>query len=443
MSEITKEMWDELNNKYEMVRFSEEIYRTALSLTDHTVTVVDIPGRSLSQIYNEGDWTGIASTMENVPESIIETGIIHPDDCDGYREFYNKIYSGVPLTQFTMRVMEEHRGWVWFTMYAKTIFDENGKPLRAVCFSDDISVEKNLEQKYEQYKNAVSADADFIWEANLTKNQMISQDTTYGSVLNDKQYSIYDEICEKAASNFPDTVLGETFKSIYSRESLINSFLSAKREVSFEYPFDSGDGRGTRWTHATAHLMTNGVGDIVAIICANDITDMKKEQELLKHQAEKDSLTGLYNRITFEKKASEILMNEKEAIHAFLMIDLDDFKRINDSYGHAFGDTVLRTTAEIMTNSFRSSDIIGRAGGDEFMIFMKNIEDSSTVKTRAEGFMNAFKKVCIDKNFPSVVTFSIGGSISTSESEFKDMYLRADSALYKSKELGKNRFHMD
>lgn len=443
MSEITQQMWDELNEKYEQLRLHEEMYRVAMSLTDHTISVVDIPNRSLNQIYNEGDWTGIAATMEDAPESIIATGIIHPDDCDGYRSFYQDIYSGKPKGEFTMRVMEENRGWVWFTMYYKTVFDEAGKPVRAICFSDDITIEKMAEQRYINYKNTVTSDAEYVWEANITQDTLIDGDTSTSAVFGDETFTTYTELTERATDIITDPVLRAQAKQLFSRKSLLNAYSEAKRELALEYPSFVGIGEGIHWMRATAHIMVNSVSDIIAIFCVNDITETHNRIQSLERQAERDALTGLYNRSSFEKRATNILNDYPEKLHGFMMIDIDNFKSCNDTYGHAFGDSVLQMFANVSQSVFRNSDLLGRVGGDEFMVVMQNAGSIDIVLQRAKDLQMKFKAAAEALNVPLNITLSIGISLSECNDDYQNLYLKADSLMYTSKKTGKNRINVE
>lgn len=449
MAEITQEMWDELqadydalSEAYEELRKNEEMYRVAVGLTNHTITVVDIESHTLNQIYNEGDFTGIAVSMPDVPESVISTGIIHPEDCEGYRQFYRDIYGGVPHGSFTVRVMEENRGWVWFTMYYQSVFDGKGKPLRAICFSDDITSQKTVEEKFTQYKNAVTAGAEFVWEINLTRDTIISNDQNTDEVIGDLDYSTYTELADAALLRVTDPVLREEVMDSFSREALKESYKNGRREVSMEYPFiyaeDTENGEA-RWMRLTAYLTLNNVGDTVAIFCSNDITDSHERIKKLEKLAEHDALTGLYNRFSFERRAKHIITDMAEDMHAFLMIDIDNFKLCNDTYGHSFGDQVLQMFAKVAKHVFRSSDLIGRVGGDEFMVVMSCVDSREIVLKRAKELKEAFCEEGEHMHLPPSVSLSIGITFTQSEGNYKKIYMSADELMYRAKKEGKDR----
>lgn len=439
MSNITQEMWDELNSKYKQLQLNEEMYRVAIGLTDHTITVVDIPNRTLNQIYNEGDWTGVSVSMPNAPESIIEAGVIHPEDVEGYRDFYKKIYSGVPNGEYTMRSKEENRGWVWFRMIYQTVFDDSGNPLRAICFSDDITIQKKAELQYKQYKDIVSSDSDFVWEANLSLDIMISEDRLYDDIFDHNSRQTYTELTQIAFSMVADETQMAQVMNVFSRDNLINAYNNAKREVSIDYQFDNQDGKGPRWHHAIAYLTTNIKEEIIVIICVSDVSERYNKLEELENRAEHDQLTGLYNRATLLSKAEKIIKEYPDDKHGFIIFDIDNFKTCNDTFGHSYGDDILCIVADTMRETFRSTDILCRLGGDEFVIFMQNAGTRENVVSRSQYLQDKLARISEERNLKFKITISVGASITQSVENMKQIYLRGDEALYMSKNAGKNR----
>lgn len=172
-----------------------------------------------------------------------------------------------------------------------------------------------------------------------------------------------------------------------------------------------------------------------------DITKERKQIEKLQYIAEKDALTGIYNRAETEKQIKEYFEQNLDAMGALFMIDTDNFKQINDTEGHMIGDIVLTEMASGMKKIMRDSDVVGRIGGDEFAIFMKNISSTKDAEKKAEELLYMFRHL-FQKDKSSVkVTCSIGISIYPKDGNtFKEMYTRADKALYQAKNLGKNNY---
>ncbi|MGI6425406.1 MAG: diguanylate cyclase [Tepidanaerobacteraceae bacterium] len=174
-----------------------------------------------------------------------------------------------------------------------------------------------------------------------------------------------------------------------------------------------------------------------------DITEKKKVQEKLTVLATTDSLSGLYNRAEFMKLAQRELSWAK--IHnkklSLLMIDLDHFKTINDTFGHAAGDEVIRQMGKMIMTNFRKTDFAGRLGGEEFAVLLKDAS-LDEAKGAAKKFLDTVssKKVIYEEQEISI-TVSIGVAAINSEnniSNIEDVLKQADDALYKAKAKGRN-----
>ena len=174
-----------------------------------------------------------------------------------------------------------------------------------------------------------------------------------------------------------------------------------------------------------------------------DITESKNNEENLKYQAYFDQLTAIPNRRLFSDRAENALNQAKRSNEglAIIFIDLDEFKEINDTYGHETGDIFLKAVAQRFINSARKSDTVSRLGGDEFTILMPRIKNAKDAANLAERILNTNKEaITINKNhlFPKT---SIGISVYPEDGETIEMLLsKADKAMYIAKNLGKNRY---
>jgi len=173
-----------------------------------------------------------------------------------------------------------------------------------------------------------------------------------------------------------------------------------------------------------------------------DIDKEKREAQSLLFKAQRDSLTNLYNKGTTNQLIEDYIHNEgKDGNHAFFIIDIDDFKSINDNLGHLVGDTVLSNISSKISTIFRDDDVVGRIGGDEFIVFLKNISSEELIRKKGDDLTQAFKESFTgDDN-----TYKVSGSIGIAKyphhgTNFKDLYTNADKALYGSKNGGKDRY---
>lgn len=180
----------------------------------------------------------------------------------------------------------------------------------------------------------------------------------------------------------------------------------------------------------------------VAIVVGNilDRKIGKVKSERLHHLAETDQLTGLFNKVTTEKKIKEFMAENPETQSLLFVLDIDNFKKINDTMGHVFGDEVLRTIGQRIRMEFRSSDIIGRAGGDEFIILLKGLKDDSIIVKEAKKVETFFKDFKVGNYVKYSATASIGCAVFPRDADnFESLYKAADQALYTAKQRGKNQ----
>lgn len=163
-----------------------------------------------------------------------------------------------------------------------------------------------------------------------------------------------------------------------------------------------------------------------------------KEQERLKGKTQIDEMTNLYNKVTVEKLVTDALQDHKGPTYAMLMVDIDNFKAINDTYGHKMGDHVICVIASVLSSYFSKEDIVGRIGGDEFVVLLQNFTSKSEVYQRVQEILWRIR----DKDqlsIPEGVSVSIGLTFSNGlEKSYETMREKADDALYNAKKEGKN-----
>jgi diguanylate cyclase (GGDEF)-like protein len=174
------------------------------------------------------------------------------------------------------------------------------------------------------------------------------------------------------------------------------------------------------------------------------ITEIQNNQDLLKHQAYHDSLTALPNRINIMNTIQHALALAKRHQQkcAILFIDLDDFKKINDTAGHSEGDRFLIEVSKRLQSILRESDTLGRLGGDEFIIILENIASNTQITKIYNRALKSLSTPFIANGNPYVVSCSIGISNFPQDGKTAEELIRkADLAMYQAKKLGKNRFH--
>lgn len=181
---------------------------------------------------------------------------------------------------------------------------------------------------------------------------------------------------------------------------------------------------------------------VTVFVIVNIVAKVRSEEKnkSLENKADTDQLTGLYNKIATEKHIKDYLKTHPDEKAMMILLDVDDFKRINDTMGHAFGDEVLQTLGRQVRAEFRASDILGRVGGDEFMILLCNMKNTGIIRNEAGRIERFFKQFQAGEYVKYSVTASIGVSVFPEDgNSFEDLYKNADSALYTAKKRGKNQ----
>lgn len=179
----------------------------------------------------------------------------------------------------------------------------------------------------------------------------------------------------------------------------------------------------------------------IIIGSARNINDIKITEEKLKQNALIDPLSKVYNRAPAIEKITNILDRRKTSDPpcALIVLDIDNFKNINDTYGHIYGDAVISMAAGSVKSVIDKEDIIGRFGGDEFFVYIENA-DKEYIEKKLNDICSSILKMRLDKNNKSDISCSIGVAVNDAALSYDELFKRADSALYVAKRNGKNRF---
>lgn len=194
-----------------------------------------------------------------------------------------------------------------------------------------------------------------------------------------------------------------------------------------------------RWIKTTDRPMGNGGFVSVQV----DVTELKRLEERMRYMAQHDMLTQMPNRNRLVEQGALILATAKrnKGLMAVLFIDIDDFKRINDNYGHMVGDEVLREIANRLRRRLRETDLIARVGGDEFVVLLSQQFDEETAKKVADDLIDQMAQVFHVEGVRETVGVSIGIAYYPRHGENLDgLIQKADTAMYEAKAQGKNKW---
>ena len=165
-----------------------------------------------------------------------------------------------------------------------------------------------------------------------------------------------------------------------------------------------------------------------------------EEQNSWKLKSQIDEMTHLFNKITTEKMVTSVLSEFPQKKQALIVVDIDNFKSVNDILGHKVGDHIICVVAGVLSSLFRNTDIIGRIGGDEFVVLMRNVPDYNVVTKKAAQLIDLFENK-EGLSIPENISVSVGIAFSDdNDRTFSDLFSNSDQALYMSKKCGKACF---
>ena len=185
-------------------------------------------------------------------------------------------------------------------------------------------------------------------------------------------------------------------------------------------------------------VAANGRDAIISVLI--DISRQVYDKSCLEYEAVSDPLTGIYNRKGGQTRIEKAIQHTSG--YFFFMMDLDNFKLVNDLYGHQEGDKVLCFVADQLAKSFRKTDVVCRLGGDEFAVFIADCDDAACIQCKITQFMESYHKF-MRKNWPRAgSTLSVGGVCGQRNRSFSELYRLADEMLYEVKNSKKGELKL-
>lgn len=282
-------------------------------------------------------------------------------------------------------------------------------------------------------------------EVNLTQDTVIRLETKHHELLEMPDNRTFDGVIRcgfhTKAPVTVDAAVEQEYYAFWNRLRLLGLFAEGVTTDQFDYRMCTK--KGFVWVRSAVEMGKHAYsGDIVAVVSVTNQDNKKLELEQYTHKAYHDALTGVLNRDGFESSASEILRAyDPQNYTALFMVDLDDFKQINDRLGHQVGDSVLQQVAKVLHDVFEGVGTVGRMGGDEFMALLTGDVNAVFLAEKADALLNAMKlSVGGSKQIP--VSVSIGVAYGRARTTFENLYRIADIALYTAKRAGKCRSHL-
>ena len=367
----------------------------------------------------------------------VELSII-PDDLPTYRQAIRDVLKddGVVDTEFRTVTGSGNLRW----LHARgNLYAREGRKYTIVTVIEDVTERKNVEEELRRQAERLhilsEAEGEKIIDYNAKTDVMIIR-------TNDEYGMAQDEIHSRYMQRFNAGMIYKEDVAYY--KAVLESLLKSPKHDTIEFRIKRFDEDYT-WYQANLTSLLGAEGYVTRIVGRMiNINDRKlKEMELLL-RAEKDALTGIYNQGATEQLIHNAIQDGNEnSLSALMIIDLDNFKEANDLLGHANGDELLEKTADILKEMFKGGDVIGRIGGDEFLVYMRNME---TISDADEMAGNIVKSVRYDLDFegqPIRVTCSVGVAVYPYHGKtYEELFEKADRAVYTVKANGKDGYRV-
>ncbi|MCR4584878.1 MAG: diguanylate cyclase [Lachnospiraceae bacterium] len=403
---------------------------------------VDGRSRQMKPVYlNNGLYRMMGGTKEAIDMLFSDLRLsIIPDDMQVFEQGIRDILADDGAAEFEFRIVGVDGGLMWLRIHGNLYSREGDKNIISTVILD-CTEEKTIEEELKRQSNYMHLlmDMDITFDFNCRTDACVFR-------FAQSDAHAKDTVIEGFLSRIPESGIHEEDMKPFSRVITSAMYHTHRDTIEFRSKGFFSDSEEYRWYKADIASVVGKEGYVSHVIGhIVDIHEEKLKEIELQLKADHDGLTGLTN-----KRATEALITNltKECDlldrqGALIILDADNFKNINDTFGHSNGDRVLATIGEIIRNNFKGMDVAGRIGGDEFMVFANNIENSINACRLAEKIeaqvMHAFDGDPMEGN----VSMSIGIAMCPAHgADFETLYRHADAALYYTKEHGKAGWHL-
>ena len=342
------------------------------------------------------------------------------------KQIRTKYYTGAVIVFFTTLIV---------IIIVTTIIRRYKNKIVSITISEELKYHTILQ-------NATSQIYDSIIEFDITNNIACGEGTKkFLQQLNLKPGTSYSAMLQTIVSKHIHPDHAAQFMATFSPDAVRTALEENRNKLSCDFLYATHKNNYV-WYRETGYVLRWAENDSIHIVICRQNIDKEKKLELsLQEMAQKDGLTGLYNKMTthdlIEKRLAEHECDR--GLLAMIMLDIDNFKELNDSLGHVAGDRIIQEFAQNIRAGFAQDDLVGRVGGDEFVVLTLQ-QDDAALRQKAEELCRSIRNTSFGGEAHhlaasmGVVVFPRHGKT------FGDLYAKADAALYRAKQNGKNTF---
>ena len=287
--------------------------------------------------------------------------------------------------------------------------------------------EKIINEKFHKYEKMLSKSNISVYEYYPATDTAVQLDASLNVV--------------RKISPYMNEINSERWLDLQEQSRYVQ-FLRGMSNGNIEIQYADDDGNMTLKSIRKLYMVDETTGEEYLLITKKDVTKQKNTERKYREQAQRDSMTKLYNRVS-GREIVESYLDRKNPYEScgMLVMDVDYFKGVNDSYGHLFGDKVLIKISQLLMDHFDKKAVVSRVGGDEFVVFFYDIDNNQLV-SRIGGFFDDIKTLTFAEN-DYIPTCSIGVCFvpkNASNCSYDQIFQNADWALYQAKKRGRNRY---
>ncbi len=421
----------------EELKRSEERYRSILEEMDETYFETDLRGHYI--FVNDAICRNTGYSREQLIGNSFRMTTFAEDVEKTFKVFNEMYRTGEPVKGLCNRYIAKGGEIRWVELSAFPIRNEKGETIGFRGVGEDITervkAEEALRKSEERYRTLLEEMDEAYYEVDLRGNFTFCNDALCRLLGYSRE--------ELMGLNYRAYTPKEDWDNVYRA---YNSVYRTGTTLRW-YPMTqlTKDGR-TIFVENSVLPLRDERGEIIGFRgLSRDVTERKVLEQRLAEMATHDPLTGLPNRILFDDRLNVGLAQAQRngSRLAVMMLDLDWFKRVNDTYGHGVGDELLKLVAQRLANNLRKSDTVGRFGGDEFVLLLPQIGAIDDATRVAQKLLDSFNEPFAINGYKLNITTSIGIAIYPESGDRAEMLLtNADTAMYHAKEEGRARYKL-
>lgn len=424
-----------IRSAHERISKTNEMMRIAVESSDRVIFEYNIQERTVDLKTKLPHHLFNHTATSEVPDSFINMNTVAECSVADLRNLFQQIETE-SHSQADIQLISGAKDPVWYRIRLKNIYGAHRKIISTVGSAEDISLLKQgeaaIKRKEEIHKTLINTsllyarvdlNAGVIHELNGEKT-----DQSYCEYL---EGTIPQYVCKEYHSYVTQALSLETLREAYHQGT-----------EHLDVQFQRKTNQENRWTSILIYRVHENEG-INAVLVVRDIDEQKRAELALKEQAEFDGLTKLYNAATTRSKIRELLSlpHTEQEKQILILLDLDHFKKVNDTFGHATGDQVLVDAANQLKTHFRATDIVGRLGGDEFVVMLCDVKSDLYIDIIAGSLRPELARTYTQGDVSVTVSASMGIVVFPDDGiTLEELCQKADTALYQVKKSGGNGY---